>query len=90
MLQRGELLRSELLRKARPKELKVILELGLNMKEGNLSMPTINSHHTIITMPANRNISLSKKEKWMLEYNEILYNIISLTLKEFKRKVIRI
>ena len=63
MLQCEELLRSELLRKARPKELKVILELCLNMKEGNLSMPTINSHHTIITTLANRNISLSKKEK---------------------------
>ena len=63
MLQCGELLRSELSRKARPEELKVILELCLNMKEGNLSMPTINSHCTIITALANRNISLSKKEK---------------------------
>ena len=42
MLQRGELLRSELLREARPEELKAILELCLNMKEGNLSMPAIN------------------------------------------------
>ena len=90
MLQRGELLRSELLRKARPEELKAILELCLNMKEGNLSKPTINSHRTIVTTLANRNISLSKKKKWMLEYNEILYNIISPALKEFKRKVIRI
>ena len=63
MLQRGELLRSELLSKARPKELKAISELCLNMKEGNLSMPTINSQCTIVTMLANRNISLSKKKK---------------------------
>ena len=90
MLQRGELLRSELLSKARPEQLKAILELCLNMKEGNLSMRTINSQHTIITTLANRNISLSKKKKWMLEYNEILYNIISPALKEFKRKVIKI
>ena len=41
MLQPGELLRSELLRKAKPEELKAILELCLNMKEGNLSMPMI-------------------------------------------------
>ena len=33
ILQRGELLRSELLRKARPEELKAILELFLNMKK---------------------------------------------------------
>ena len=62
MLQRGELLRTELLRKARPEELKAILELCLNMKEGNLSMPTIDSQRTIVTMLANRNISLSKKK----------------------------
>ena len=42
MLQCGESLRSELLRKARPEELKAILELCLNMKEGNFSMPTWN------------------------------------------------
>ena len=52
-----------MLKKARPEELKVILELCLNMKERNLSMPTINSHHTIVTTLAIRNISLSKKEK---------------------------
>ena len=63
MLQRGELLRSELLRKARPEELKAILELCLNMKEGNLTMPTRNSHRTIVTTLANRNISLSNKKK---------------------------
>ena len=92
MLQRGELLRSELvlLKKARSEELKAILELCLNMKEGNLSMPTINSHRTIVTMLANGNISLSNKKKWMLEYSKILYNIICPSLKEWKRKVIRI
>ena len=87
MLQRGELLWSELLRKARPEELKAILELCLNIKEGNLSMPTRNPHHTTL---ANRNILLSNKKKWMLEYNKILYNIISPTLKEWKRKFRRI
>ena len=66
MLQHRESLRSELLRKASPKELKAILELCLNMKEGNLSMPTRNPHHTIVTTLANRNISLSNKKKWML------------------------
>ena len=44
MLQRGESLRSELFRKASPQELKAILELCLNMKEGNLTMPTRNPH----------------------------------------------
>ena len=90
MLQRGELLRSELLRKARPEELKAILELSLNMKEGNLTMPTRNPHRTIVTTLANRNISLSNKKKWMLEYSKILYNIISPALKEWKRKFRRI
>ena len=90
MLQRGELLRSELLRKARPEELKAILELCLNMKEGNLTMPTRNSHRTIVTTLANRNISLPNKKKWMLEYSKILYNIISPALKEWKRKVRRV
>ena len=90
MLQRGELLRSELLRKARPEELKAILELCLNMKEGNLSMTTRNPHRTIVTTLTNRNISLSNKKKWMLEYTKILYNVISPALKEWKRKFRRI
>ena len=90
MLQRGEILRSELLRKAGPKELKAILELRLNMKEGNLTMPTGNPYHTLVTTLTNRNISLSNKKKWMLEYNKILYNIISPALKEWKRKFRRI
>ena len=63
MLQCGESLRSELLRKARPKELKAILEFCVNMKEGNLLMPTRNPHHTIVTTLTNRNISLSNKKK---------------------------
>ena len=46
MLQHGESLRSELLRTASPQELKAILELCLNIKEGNLSMPTRNPHPT--------------------------------------------
>ena len=90
MLQRGELLRSELLRRARPEELKAILELCLNMKEGNLTMPKRNPHRTIVITLANRNISLSNKKKWMLQYNKILYNIISPSLKEWKRKFRRI
>ena len=57
MLQRGEVLRGELLRKAKPEELKAILELCLNMKEGNLPRPTRNPHHTIVTALTNRNIS---------------------------------
>ena len=92
MLRRGELLRSELLRKVRPEELKAILELCLNMKEGNLTMPKRNpsQYHNIITILANRNISLSNKKKRMLEYNKVLYNIISPALKEWKRKFRRI
>ena len=90
MLQCGEPLRSELLRKARSEELKAILELCLNMKEGNLTMTTRNPHHTIVTTLANRNFSLSNKKKWMLEYSKILYNIISPALKEWKRKFRRI
>ena len=82
MLQHRELLRSELLRKARPEELKAILELCLNMKEANLLMPTRNPHRTIVTTLANRNISLSNKKRWMLEYSKILYNIISPALKK--------
>ena len=62
MLQCGESSRSELLRKVSPQELKAILELCLNMKEGNLSMPTRNPHRTIMTTLANRNISLPNKK----------------------------
>ena len=62
MLQCGEVLRGELIRKARPEELKAILELCLNMKEGNLTMPARSPHRTIVTTLANRNISLSNKK----------------------------
>ena len=86
MLQRGEILRNELLRKVKPEELKAILKLCLNMKEENLTMPTRNPHRTIVTTLAKRNISLPNKKKWMLKYNKILYNIISPALKEWKRK----
>ena len=48
MLECGEILRSELFRKAKLEELKAILQLCLNMKEGNLTLPTRN-HHTIVT-----------------------------------------
>ena len=61
MLQRGESLRSGLLRKASPQELKAVLELCLNMKEGNLTMPTQNPNRTIVTTLTNRNILLSNK-----------------------------
>ena len=86
MLQRGELLRSELLRKARPKKSKAILGLCLKMKEGNLTMPIRNPHRTIVKTLAKRNISFPNKKKWMLEYSKILYNIISPALKEWRRK----
>ena len=73
MLQCGEVLRIELLRKERPEEFKAILELCLNMKKINLTMPTRNPHRTIVTTLANRDISLPNKKKWMLKYNKILY-----------------
>ena len=90
MLQRREPLRNELLRKVSPQELKARLELCLNMTEGNFSMPTRNPHRTIVTTLANRNISLPNKKKWMLEYSNLHYNIISPALKEWKRKFRRI
>ena len=52
MLQRGERLRIELMKKATEGELKAILELCLNMNEGNLSLPKRKSHCSIIsTLP---------------------------------------
>ena len=39
MFQRGEHLRMELMKKVTQGELKAILELSLNMNEGNLSLP---------------------------------------------------
>ena len=53
MLQCNDALRKELIRSARPDELKSILELCLNMKEGNLRLPRKNSHHCIVITLAN-------------------------------------
>ena len=86
MLLRGENLRIELIKKATQGELKAILELRLNMKEGSLTMPKRTPLRTIVNTLANRNISLTNKKKWMLEYNNILYRIIHPALKEWKRK----
>ena len=86
MLQRGERLRIELMKKATQGELKAILELCLNMNEGNLSLPKTKLHHTVISILANRDIPLSNKKKWTLNYNKMLYNIIHPALNEWKRK----
>ena len=71
-------------------ELKAILELCLNMNEGNLSIPKRKSHRSIISNLTNRDIPLSNKKKWMLRYNKMLYNIIHPALKELKRKFKRV
>ena len=86
MLQRGERLRIELMKKATQGELKAILELCLNINEGNLSLPKRKLHRSVLSTFANRNIPLSNKKKWMLKYNKMLYNIIHPALKEWKRK----
>ena len=90
MLQRGEHLRIELLKIATQGELKAILELCLNMNEGNLSLPKRKLHCSIVSTLTNRNIPLSNKKKWMLRYNKMLYNIIHPALKEWKRKFKRV
>ena len=90
MLQCGERLRIELMKKATQGELKAILELSLNMNEGNLSLPQRKSHRSVVSTLANRDIPLSNKKKWMLRYNKMLYNIIHPTLKEWKRKFKRV
>ena len=89
-LQRGERLRIELMKKATQGELKAILELCLNMNEGNLSLPQRKSHRSVVSTLANRDIPLSNKKKWMLRYNKMLYNIIRPALKEWKRKFKRV
>ena len=89
-LQRGERLRIELTKKATQGELKAILELCLNMNEGNLSLPQRKSHRSVVSTLANRDIPLSNKKKWMLRYNKMLYNIIRPALKEWKRKFKRV
>ena len=86
MLQRNDALRKELIRSARPDELKSILELCLNMKEGNLKLPRKNSHRSIIMTLANRKISLTDKRNWMLRFDRILSDILNLTIKEWKTK----
>ena len=90
MLQCGERLRIELMKKATQGELKAILELCLNINEGNLTLPKRKSHCSIVSILANRDIPLSNKKKWMLRYNKMLYNIIHPALKEWKRKLKRV
>ena len=63
MLQLGERLRIELMKKATQGELKAILKLCLNMNEENLSLPKRKSHCSIVSTLANRNILLSNKKK---------------------------
>ena len=62
-LQCGERLRIELMKKATQGELKAILELCLNMNEGNLSLPQRKSHRSVVSTLANRDIPLSNKKK---------------------------
>ena len=62
MLQRGERLRIELMKKATQGELKAILELWLNMNEGNLSLPRRKSHRSVVSTLVNRDIPLSNKK----------------------------
>ena len=90
MLQRGERLRIELMKKATQGELKAILELCLNMNEGNLSLPKRKSHCSVVSTRANRDIPLSNKKQWLLKYNKMLHNIIHPALKEWKRKFRRV
>ena len=86
MLQCNDALRKELIRNARPDELKSILELCLNMKERNLKLPRKNSHRFIVMTIANRKISLTDKRNWMLRFDRILSDILKLAIKEWKTK----
>ena len=81
MLQCGEHLRIELFTHL---ELKAILELCLDMNEGNLSLPKRKLQHSVVSTLAERDIPL------MLKYNKMLYNIIHPTLIEWKRKFRRV
>ena len=85
MLQRNDALR-KLIRSARPDELKSILELCLNTKEGNLKLPRKNSHHSIIMILGTRKISLTDKRNWMLRFDRILSDILKPAIKEWKTK----
>ena len=89
MLQHGERLRIELMKKATHGELTAILELCLTMNEGNLSLPKRKSDRSVVSTLANRDIQLPNKKK-LLKYNKMLYNIIQPALKEWKRKFIRV
>ena len=90
MLKRGECLRIELLKNATQGELKAILELCLNMNEGNLLLPKRKLQPTVVSTLADRDIPLLNKKKWMLKYNKMLYNIIHPALNEWKRKFKRV
>ena len=63
MLQRGDQLRIELMKKATQGELKAIFELCLNMNEGNLSSPKRKLHRSVVSTLANRYIPLSNEKK---------------------------
>ena len=60
MLQHGERLRIELMKKATQGELKAILKLCLNTDEGNLSLPKRKSHCSIVSTLANRDNTIVK------------------------------
>ena len=78
------------MKKATQGELKAILELCLNMNEGNLSLPKRKSHPSVVSSLANKDIPFSNKKRWMLKYNKMLYNIIHPAMKEWKRKFRRV
>ena len=75
------------MKKATQGELKAILELCLNINEGNLLLPKRKLYRSVVSTLANRDIPLSNKKKWM--YNKMLY-IIHPALKEWKRKFRRV
>ena len=64
--------RVELMKTATQGELKAILELCLNINEGNLLLPKRKLHWSVIFTLANRDIPLSNKKKWMLRYNNYI------------------
>ena len=63
MLQRRERLKIELMKKATHGELKAILELCLNMNNGNLFLPKRKSHRSVVSTLADRDIPLPNKKK---------------------------
>ena len=76
------------MKKATQGELKTILELCLNVNEGNLSLPKRKLHRSVVSTLADRDVPLSNKKKWMLKYyNKLLYNIIHPAWKRKFRKV---